>query len=122
MHGLLHNLAERVETICERLQLRPWRYVPPQARGIDPVAEAEVFLAYGRRKEALRVLQYTVEHEPDNLPAKLLLLQTLAYLRDAKGYHHLARQLQPQLQHLAVWRVIQQEGRELAPCEPLYAA
>lgn len=95
-------------------------FVPPQERGIDPVAEAEVFLSYGKRKEALRVLQYTVKLEPDNLSAQLLLLQTHAYLLDVKSYIDLAQQLQAQLTHLSIWHIVAAEGRELAPHHPLF--
>ncbi|MEQ6289665.1 FimV family protein [Vogesella sp. GCM10023246] len=95
-------------------------FVPPQERGIDPVAEAEVFLSYGKRKEALRVLLYTVQVEPDNLSAQLLLLQTHAYLLDVQSYIDLAQQLQPQLAHLPVWHIVAAEGRELAPYHPLF--
>lgn len=100
--------------------LRIGRFVPPQQRGIDPIAEAEIFLSYGKRKEALRVLLYTVKHEPDNLPAQLLLLQTYAYLLDSHAYIALAQYLQPRLAHLPVWQIITAEGRELAPRHPLF--
>ncbi|WP_174874774.1 type IV pilus assembly protein FimV [Vogesella oryzae] len=95
-------------------------FVPPQDRGIDPVAEAEIFLSYGKRKEALRVLLYTVQVEPENLSAQLLLLQTHAYLLDVHSYVELAQQLQPRLAHLSVWEVVAAEGRELAPHHPLF--
>lgn len=102
--------------------IKAGHFVPPQERGIDPVGEAEVFLSYGKRKEALRVLLYTVKVEPDNLAAQLLLLQTHAYLLDARSYIELAQQLQPRLSQLPVWQVIAAEGRELAPRHPLFQA
>ncbi|SCK15158.1 FimV family protein [Vogesella sp. LIG4] len=100
--------------------LKAGHFVPPQDRGIDPVAEAEIFLSYGKRKEALRVLLYTVKLEPDNLAAQLLLLQTHAYLLDTRAYIELAQQLHPRLSQLPVWQVIAAEGRELAPRHPLF--
>ncbi len=111
--GTLDNLASL---------LHLHRFVPPQQRGIDPVAEAEIFLSYGERKEALRVLLYTVKHEPENLAAQLLLLQTYAYLLDSHAYIALAQSLEPRLAHLPIWQIIASEGRELAPRHPLFQA
>ena len=82
MLGLVKQFADKIhasqETGLLSHALSPLRYVPPQERLIDPIGEAEVFLAYGKRQEALRVLRHTLRQQPDNLEAKVLLLQTLA--------------------------------------------
>lgn len=122
MLGLVKKLADIVQTSQEMglLSHSPWRYVPPRERLIDPIGEAEVFLAYGKRREALQVLRHTLRHEPDNLEAKMLLLQTLAYLRDIPAYCKLARELAPQLAGQRSWHAICAEGQALAPYEPLF--
>lgn len=124
MLGLVKILADKVQTSqeCGLLshRLSPWRYVPPRERLIDPIGEAEVFLAYGKRREAFQVLSHTLRYEPDNLEAKMLLLQTLAYLRDIPGYCKLARELAPQLSGQPSWHTICTAGQELAPYEPLF--
>lgn len=124
MLGLVKILADKVQTSqeCGLLshRLSPWRYVPPRERLIDPIGEAEVFLAYGKRREAFQVLSHTLRCEPDNLEAKMLLLQTLAYLRDIPGYCKLARELAPQLSGQPSWQTICTAGQELAPYEPLF--
>lgn len=124
MLGLVKQFADKLHASQEHgllsHALSPWRYVPPHERLIDPIGEAEVFLAYGKRQEALRVLRHTLNQQPDNLEAKVLLLQTLAYLRDISGYCALARELAPVLMGKALWQTICQEGQELAPAEPLF--
>ncbi|WP_245944798.1 type IV pilus assembly protein FimV [Crenobacter cavernae] len=102
---------------------RTWktaRYVKPRARGIDPVGEAEVFLAYGRVDEAIRVLRDTLTDEPDNLDAQITLLRAYSHQRNAQAYSGLAAQVSPKLQDRSLWHTIQQTGRELDPANPLY--
>lgn len=124
MSGLFKHLISKVHACQEHgllsHRLSPWRFVPPRERLIDPVGEAEVYLAYGRRQEALRVLRHAQREEPHNLEIKLLLLQTLAYLRDVNAYCELAGEMAPQLKGKAMWETICQEGQLLAPYEPLF--
>lgn len=124
MLGLVKQLTQKVHASQEygllSHRLSPWRFVPPRERRIDPVGEAEVFLAYGKRQEALRVLRHAEREEPDNLEIKLLLLQTLAYLRDAPAYCELAGQIAARLQGQDLWQTICQEGQALAPFEPIF--
>ena len=99
MSGLFKHLISKVHACQEHgllsHRLRPWRFVPPRERLIDPVGEAEVYLAYGRRQEALRVLRHAQREEPHNLEIKLLLLQTLAYLREQRRIHTMFDDDQP---------------------------
>ena len=71
MLGLVKQLTDKIHASQEAGLLShamsPWRYVPPQERLIDPIGEAEVFLAYGKRQEAVRVLRHTLRQQPDNL-------------------------------------------------------
>ena len=100
---------------------RRLRYVKPAHRGIDPIGEAEVYLAYGRTREAVRVLKDSLQDDPDNLHAKVALLRAYSSARDSEAYVLLARDVQSQVQGQPVWRTIQENGRELAPQEPLFA-
>lgn len=124
MLGLVKHIADKIHASQEYGLLShafsPWRYIPPHERQIDPIGEAEVFLAYGKRQEALRVLKHTLRQQPDNLEAKVLLLQTLAYLRDSHAYCELASEVALQLRGHALWQTICQEGQALAPYEPLF--
>lgn len=124
MLGLVKQLTDKIHASQEygllSHAISPWRYIPPTERQIDPIGEAEVFLAYGKREEALRVLKHTLRQQPDNLEAKVLLLQTLAYLRDSQAYCELASEMAMQLRGHALWHTICLEGQALAPCHPLF--
>lgn len=97
-------------------------YKPPRQRQIDPVGEAEVFLAYGRVGDAVRVLKDTLKEEPNNLPAKLTLLRAYSHAEDSKAYSRLAKEVSVPLQNQAVWQTIQEHGRRLDPSNPLFHA
>jgi pilus assembly protein FimV len=95
-------------------------YSKPRARGIDPVGEAEVFLAYGRVNEAIRSLESSLSDEPDNLEIQVALLRAYSHRHDAIAYSSLAAKVSHRLQGNAVWNTIQKAGRELDPTNPLY--
>ena len=95
-------------------------YTKPRARGIDPVGEAEVFLAYGRVDDAIRSLESTLSDEPDNLEVQVVLLRAYSSRHDATAYSSLAAKVAHRLQGNAVWNTIQKAGRELDPTNPLY--
>jgi pilus assembly protein FimV len=96
------------------------RYTKPRHRGIDPVGEAEVFLAYGRTKDAVRVLRDTLQDEPDNLAAKLTLLHAYSSDRNVRAYSTLALDVHSRLQDQALWNTIQRNGRDMDPHNPLF--
>lgn len=99
---------------------RTIRYTKPRHRGIDPVGEAEVFLAYGRTKEAVRVLRDTVRDEPDNMAAKVALLRAYSSDRNVRAYSSLANDLHQHLHGQAIWHTIQRNGRDMDPTNPLF--
>lgn len=102
---------------------RAWksmRYVKPSARGIDPIGEAEVFLAYGRADQAIHVLSDALTDQPDNLEAQVTLLRAYSYTKDVNAYSSLAAQVSHRLQGNAIWNTIQKAGREMDPANPLY--
>ena len=90
------------------------------ARGIDPVVEAEVFLAYGRSQEAVQVLSTALADTPDDTEMQVLMLRALADLDDTARFTALASDLQPKLHQQPIWRQIQQTGHRLAPEHPLF--
>ncbi|MBA8734175.1 type IV pilus assembly protein FimV [Chromobacterium violaceum] len=119
--ALASSLALMLVYYSLRQFWRHMRYTKPVQRGIDPVGEAEVFLAYGRTREAVRVLKDSLKDDPDNLHAKVALLRAYSNARDSKAYVSLARDVHPQVQGQPVWHTIRENGRELAPQEPLFS-
>jgi pilus assembly protein FimV len=61
---------------------------------VDPVAEAEIFLAYGRDAQAEELLKEALESSPKRYEIHLKLLQIYANRKDAKSFEKVARDLQ----------------------------
>jgi pilus assembly protein FimV len=60
---------------------------------VDPVAEADVYLAYGRDLQAEEILKEALRSHPDRLAIRTKLLEVYAKRRDTKGFEQLATQL-----------------------------
>ena len=99
-------------------------YSPSQldaAGDVDPVAEADVYLAYGRDLQAEEILKEAVRTNPSRAAIHFKLLQIYAKRHDIKAYiavatdaHKLSRGLGPEWAHAA------EVGRELDPTHPLF--
>ena len=60
---------------------------------VDPVAEADVYLAYGRDLQAEEILKEAMRANPERLAIRTKLLEVYAKRRDAKGFESLATQI-----------------------------
>jgi pilus assembly protein FimV len=60
---------------------------------VDPVAEADVYLAYGRDLQAEEILKEAMRANPERMAIRLKLLEVYAKRRDTKGFEMLATQL-----------------------------
>lgn len=58
---------------------------------VDPVAEADVYLAYGRDQQAEEILLEALRLHPDRLPVRLKLLEIYAQRPDAARFEAAAR-------------------------------
>jgi pilus assembly protein FimV len=89
---------------------------------VDPVAEADVYLAYGRDLQAEEILKEAMRANPDRLAVRGKLLEVYAKRRDAKGFELLAGQLfaltGPDSEE---WHKAQELGRQIDADNPLYA-
>ena len=61
---------------------------------VDPLAEAEIFLAYGRDAQAEELLKEALQNSPKRYEIHLKLLQIYANRKDAKSFEKVARDLQ----------------------------
>ena len=88
---------------------------------VDPVAEAEVYIGYGRDLQAEDILKEALRQDPDSLPLRLKLLEIHALRRDLPAFEALARDIFETTgeDHEAWWRT-QRLGAELEPDHPLY--
>ncbi len=88
---------------------------------VDPVAEADVYLAYGRDLQAEEILKEAMRGNPDRLAIRTKLLEVYAKRRDTKGFELLATQLFSLTQGSGDdWGKAQEMGLQIDPENPLY--
>ncbi|MCF8207636.1 MAG: hypothetical protein K9J82_21310, partial [Methylotenera sp.] len=88
---------------------------------VDPVAEADVYLAYGRDLQAEEILKEALRANPTRLAIRLKLLEVYAKRRDIKGFEQLAVQLYAETKGAGEdWSKAQELGRGIDPDNPLY--
>ena len=89
---------------------------------VDPVAEADVYLAYGRDLQAEEILKEAMRANPERMAVRSKLLEVYAKRRDTKGFELLAGQLfaltGPDSED---WHKAQALGRQIDADNPLYA-
>ena len=88
---------------------------------VDPVAEADVYLAYGRDLQAEEILKEAMRSNPDRLAIRTKLLEVYAKRRDTKGFELLATQLYALTRGEGEdWAKAQELGQQIDPENPLY--
>jgi len=88
---------------------------------VDPVAEADVYLAYGRDLQAEEILKEALRANPTRLAIRLKLLEVYAKRRDTKGFEQLAIQLFAETKGAGEdWVKAQEFGRSIDADNPLY--
>jgi len=89
---------------------------------VDPVAEADVYLAYGRDLQAEEILKEAMRANPDRMAVRTKLLEVYAKRRDTKGFELLAGQLFSLAgADSEDWQKAQELGRQIDPENPLYS-
>ncbi|MBX3620061.1 MAG: LysM peptidoglycan-binding domain-containing protein [Rhizobacter sp.] len=88
---------------------------------VDPVAEADVYLAYGRDLQAEEILKEAMRASPERLAIRTKLLEVYAKRRDTKGFELLATQLYGLTGGQGEdWTKAQEIGLQIDPENPLY--
>jgi pilus assembly protein FimV len=91
------------------------------ADDVDPVAEADVYLAYGRDLQAEEILREAVQTNPGRLAIHTKLLEIFAKRRDAKNFEATATQAHPLTGGSGPeWTRICEMGLSFDPTNPLY--
>ncbi len=90
--------------------------------GGDALAEAEIYLAYGRYEQAAEQLAQAVREEPDRADLKAKLLEAYHALADRDAFESTAEALYADLGDTShpLWRDVAQWGAELCPDHPLF--
>ncbi|MEO6363129.1 MAG: FimV/HubP family polar landmark protein, partial [Caldimonas sp.] len=90
---------------------------------VDPVAEADVYLAYGRDLQAEEILKEAMRSNPERLAIRTKLLEVYAKRRDIKGFELLATQLFALTRGEGEdWAKAQELGAQVDPENALYRA
>ncbi len=88
---------------------------------VDPVAEADVYLAYGRDLQAEEILKEAMRSTPERMAIRSKLLEVYAKRRDAKGFELLASQMFNLTRGEGEdWAKAQELGRTIDPDNVLY--
>lgn len=89
---------------------------------VDPVAEADVYMAYGRDAQAEEILLEAMQKDPQRLAIHAKLLEIYANRRSLKQFETLAGELYAQSAGVGPeWEKVAALGAELDPENPLYS-
>lgn len=94
-----------------------------QADEVDPIAEADVYIAYGRDEQAEEVLLDGVTNHPDRVDVKQKLLGLYFKNKNTEGFERVSEELYAQRDAMSgeAWQEISDMGKELLPDNPLFA-
>ncbi len=95
-----------------------------QADEVDPLAEAEVYLAYGRSEQAEEVLKEAIGKNAERDELKLKLLEIYEQRSDVKAFETLAEEMYPAAgqDEGGLWTKVSEMGSRLNPDNPLFKA
>lgn len=89
---------------------------------VDPVAEADVYIAYGRDAQAEEILKEALRMHPDRYPVRLKLLEIYAARKDQRSFETQAAELYSQTRGQGEeWAQAAALGLSIDPLNPLYA-
>lgn len=116
--------GQRIDTAESRATGSSMAYSPSQldAGGdVDPVAEADVYLAYGRDLQAEEILKEAMRSTPQRVAIHNKLLEIYAKRRDPRAFEVIATEAYNLTQGKgSEWEQASELGRELDPANPLY--
>lgn len=89
---------------------------------VDPVAEADVYLAYGRDLQAEEILKEALRTDPGRVAIRTKLLEVYAKRADPKNFEIQARQVQEMTAGVGdEWEKAKELGRQVDPGNVLYS-
>ena len=89
---------------------------------VDPIAEAEVYLAYGRDETAEEILKDAIVKNPKREEVKVKLLEIYHQRNDVNAFETLAEEYYAQLggKPGKLWPKVEEMGRKLNPNNPMF--
>lgn len=93
-----------------------------EAEEVDPIAEADVYMAYGRDAQAEEILKEALSKDPNRIPVHAKLLEIYANRKDAKSFEQTALKLKSLTNGTGPeWDKAAALGRGIDPQNGLYA-
>jgi pilus assembly protein FimV len=90
---------------------------------VDPIAEAEVYMAYGRDAQAEEILKDAISKEPKRYELHLKLLEMYAASKNMSAFETISGELYTTLgAEDPTWAKVAEIGIKLEPSNPLYQA
>jgi pilus assembly protein FimV len=90
---------------------------------VDPIAEADVYIAYGRDAQAEEILKEALRNQPDRHAVRVKLLEIYANRKDVRSFEILATELYSMTKGEGEdWQQAASLGAVLDPGNPLYAS
>lgn len=90
---------------------------------VDPVAEADVYIAYGRDAQAEEILKEALRTHPERYPVRLKLLEIYAARKDLRSFETQASDLYSMTKGAGdEWAQAAALGMAIDPNNPLYAS
>lgn len=90
---------------------------------VDPVAEADVYMAYGRDAQAEEILLEALQKDPQRTAIHAKLLEIYANRKSVRQFETLASELYSQTGGVGgEWEKVAAMGAKLDPANPLYSA
>jgi pilus assembly protein FimV len=90
---------------------------------VDPVAEADVYIAYGRDTQAEEILKEALRTQPERHSVRVKLLEIYASRKDLRAFDTVASELYSMTKGEGVeWAQAAQLGATIDPKNPLYAS
>jgi len=89
---------------------------------VDPIAEAEVYMAYGRDAQAEEILKEAILKNPDRHEIRMKLLEIYAARRNTAAFESIAGELYAAVGNKSnsLWDKAAEMGRSIDPTNPLY--
>ena len=116
--------GQRVDTSESNVSASSANYTSSQldaAGDVDPVAEADVYLAYGRDLQAEEILKEALRSYPSRVAIHAKLLDIYAKRQDTKAFEGVAISAFKLTQGYGPeWAYIAEAGRGLDPANPMY--
>lgn len=90
---------------------------------VDPLSEADVYLAYGRHKQAADLISSAIAKDPARAELKMKLMEIHYAARDKKSFIAQAEAVRAEFtaQQPEMWARVQEMGRELAPDSAVFS-